>query len=210
MKSKLQIVLIFSLLILVSACDSNITTTREYREEELPRVSTSFKNIVSSGWDKNIHEMKSVFPGGKFFKGNKKKRIASQYRIYAELTDINVTGRLSFSQFGKETQSDATGQVIRSILVKNQPKEKLEEKYQEISRLIENTYNNATKIRYSNQSKVEHHIYDIEYCLLNFDNKGDVHIGIDLDISKNWLQINVTHSITVKKINCNSTTRQLT
>ncbi len=88
--------------------------------------------------------------------------------------------------------------MIRSVLVENQPREKLEVKYQDVCELIENTYSNATQIRYSNQSKVQHHIYDIEYCLLNFDDKGDVHIGMDLDISKNRLQINVTHSITVK------------
>ena len=171
------------------------------QDEKLPKIKTAFVDVVSSGWDKNVREIKEIFPGGKFFEGKLKKRIASQYRMYAELTDIVVEGRLSFSQLEEKQKNNPTKRVTRSILIENQKMGYLDKKFQEICQFIRSTYVNAAplKIKNSKHGKTEHHIYTKEYMLENFDNQGNVFIGLDLDNTNKWLKIDITHSIPSKE-----------
>ena len=193
--------LILFLLLFSYSCDSSFNSKIELQDEKLPKIKSAFCDVVSSGWDKNVREIKEVFPGGKFFEGNLKKRIASQYRMYAELTDIGAAGRLSFSQLEEKQQKNPTGQVIRAILIENQPMEYLEKKFQEICQFIRATYVNAAplKTKNSQHKKTEHHIYTEKYMLVNFDDQGHVFIGLDLDNSNKWLKIDITHSIPSKE-----------
>lgn len=195
MKDFLSIIFAGQLILFLFSCDSSFNSKVEYRDEKLSKINTTFHEVVTKGCDKNVHKIQDVFPGGKFFEGDLNKRIASQYRMYAHLEDINVFGRLSFSQLEDKPQEKLNGHLIRIILIKNAPMDHLEKKYMGICKFISNTYKNAFLMNTTSSAQDElSHVSTKEYILSEFDDEGDVFIGLNLDNSRNWLKITITHS----------------
>lgn len=181
--------LIFLLFILIG-CDRNADIN--YASSKVSNLY--LKEVIEKGWGINLLEIKELFPEGVLVRGDIRKRVAARYILHVIFDDIQAQGVLTFHQRERELrEANNPSYPIRIILLKNIPKEQLNLKYEEVKEYIKRTYPKIFIIK-------NPPYYNEQYCIYEFDDKGDLCIGLKIDERfPEEIRIDITHNILIEK-----------